>query len=96
MLIYSSCGVFLSVQAVLAYLIDEFAEHSASANAAARILSNVMGFAFPLFAPQLYNTLGYGWGNSLLAFLYLAIGVPAPFLLWKWGPRIRATGRPTQ
>lgn len=89
-----SFGVMLSSQAFLAYIIDEFGKHSASANAGVRILSNIMGFAFPIFAPKLYRELGYGWGNSLLAFLYLAMGVPAPLLLWKWGPKLRALGRP--
>ena len=47
----------------------------------------------PFHSPQLYECLGYGWGNSLLGFLYLAMGVPAPLLLWKWGPKIEAIGR---
>jgi hypothetical protein len=34
--------------------------------------------------------LGYGWGNSLLGFLAIAIGVPAPFLFWFYGERLRA------
>jgi hypothetical protein len=58
-------GVMMSFNSIVAYLIDEFGEHAASANAASRMLSNVMGFTFPLFAPQLYRQLGYGWGNSL-------------------------------
>jgi nitrate/nitrite transporter NarK len=89
-----SGGVQIGSNAMFAYLIDEFGEHSASANASARALSMAMGFGFPLFAPQLYETLGYGWGNSLLSFLYIAIGIPAPLLLWKWGAKIRAIGRP--
>jgi MFS family permease len=86
-------GVMMSSNSIVAYLIDEFDEHAASANAASRMLSNVMGFTFPLFAPQLYRQIGYGWGNSLLAFSYIAIGWPAPFLLWFWGAKMRAVGR---
>ncbi|PMD33874.1 MFS multidrug transporter [Hyaloscypha variabilis F] len=88
-----SGGVMMSSSSIVAYIIDEFGEHAASANAASRMLSNVMGFSFPLFAPQLYKHLGHGWGNSLLAFLYIAIGWPAPILLWKWGAKLRAVGR---
>lgn len=86
-------GDFLGSQASSAYLYDEFTTHSASANAANRLLSNIMGFVFPLFAPQLYERLDYGWGNSLLAFIWIAIVVPIPFVLWFWGDRLRAMGR---
>ncbi|KAL0776021.1 hypothetical protein CaCOL14_007308 [Colletotrichum acutatum] len=65
-----TCGTFVTGSAINAYLIDEF-KHAASASAAARMLSNVFGFAFPIFAPQLFSRLGYGWGNSLLAFVFI-------------------------
>lgn len=87
-----TCGSFILSQGMVAYLLDEF-QHAASANAAARTLSYILGFAFPIFAPQMYDRLGYGWGNSLLAFVFLAIGAPAPLLLWIWGSKLRAWGR---
>ncbi|GAM41495.1 hypothetical protein TCE0_042r14657 [Talaromyces pinophilus] len=86
-------GDFLGSQASAAYLYDEFTTHAASANAANRLLSNIMGFVFPLFAPQLYERLDYGWGNSLLAFIWIVTVVPIPFVLWVWGDRLRAKGR---
>jgi MFS family permease len=86
------CGSFLLAQALLAYLLDEFS-HAASANAASRMLSNMLGFAFPIFAPQLYRRLGYGWGNSVLAFLFIGLGCPVPLLLWVYGAKLRALGR---
>jgi len=36
--------------------------------------------------------LGYGWGNSILAFA--ANGLLAPFVLWKFGAKYRAKGKP--
>ncbi|KAJ5279797.1 hypothetical protein N7478_005169 [Penicillium angulare] len=87
-----TCGSFVLAQGMLAYLLDEV-EHAASANAAGRMLSNICGFAFPIFAPQMYDKLGYGWGNSLLAFVFIALGVPTPFLLWIWGSKLRALGK---
>lgn len=87
-----TCGSFVLSQGMVAYLLDEI-QHAASANAAARMLSYILAFAFPTFAPQMYDRLGYGWGNSLLAFVFLAIGAPVPLLLWIWGPRLRAWGR---
>lgn len=90
-----TCGTFITGSAVNAYLIDEF-KHAASASAAARMLSNVFGFAFPIFAPQLFNKLGYGWGNSLMAFVFIVVGLPCPVILWLWGANLRALGRGNQ
>ncbi|KAI1482815.1 putative florfenicol exporter [Daldinia eschscholtzii] len=87
-----TCGSSILSQALLAYTLDIFGELGASANAATRLLSNVLGFVFPIFAPQLYDRLGYGWGNSLLAFIFVALGLPVPLLLWRWGRGLRALG----
>jgi hypothetical protein len=38
----------------------------------------------------MYASLNYGWGNSLLAFIAIAIGLPAPLLIWVYGERLRA------
>ncbi len=89
-------GSFLWAQSVLAYLRDQFTKHAASANAASRVLSYVLGFAFPIFAPQLYKKLGYGWGNTLLALIIIVFAWPAPFFLWKFGERLRAAGKDSQ
>ena len=88
------CGIILGTQAMHLYVLDAYAEYTASAAAAAQLLRSITGFAFPIFAPQMYQTLGYGWGNSVLAFLFLALGVPAPLLLWKYGAKLRAMGKP--
>jgi len=76
-------------QARQGYAIDAYAEHVSSAQAAMQFWSSMAAFAFPLFAPALYKALGYGWGNSTLAIIYLVIGVPAPVVLWVWGPKLR-------
>ncbi|RAK81850.1 MFS general substrate transporter [Aspergillus fijiensis CBS 313.89] len=86
-------GSFILSQGMLAYLLDEFTTHAASANAAARMLSNILGFVFPIFAPDLYAALGYGWGNSLLGFIFVAVCWPIPVILWVYGSRLRAIGR---
>ncbi|KAI4732542.1 MFS multidrug transporter [Aureobasidium sp. EXF-12298] len=88
------CGVIVGTQAMQAYVMDSFPTHVASASAASQLLRSITGFAFPLFAPSLYAKLGYGWGNSLLAFVFIAIGVPAPLILWKYGAKLRAMGKP--
>lgn len=40
----------------------------------------------------MYDALGLGWGNSLLAFIALAT-VPPTYLLMKNGERIRTSPR---
>jgi MFS family permease len=87
------CGIIAGTQAMQAYVMDAFKKHVASASAASQLLRSIAGFAFPLFAPQMYQTLGYGWGNSLLVSLFMAIGIPAPIILWKYGARLRARGK---
>lgn len=86
-------GSFVGAQAVMAYQLDEFAEYSASANAASRVVSYILAFVFPIFAPSMYAKLGYGWGNSTLAMATIVLGLPACWVLWLWGAKIRALGR---
>jgi hypothetical protein len=38
----------------------------------------------------MYDALGLDWGNSMLAFIGIGLGIPAPLLLWKYGPTLRA------
>jgi hypothetical protein len=41
-----------------------------------------MGGTFLLLAgPRLYDSLGYGWGNTLLGFLALLFGIPSDLLV---------------
>lgn len=77
------------------YLVDSFPLHSASAIAVTEILLALSGATFPLAGPALYNTLGVGWGNSLLGFLTLMF-VPLPWILLKYGERIRKRGERIQ
>ncbi|KAG0649113.1 MFS transporter cpaT [Hyphodiscus hymeniophilus] len=62
--------------------------YAASALAAATVSRAVVGAILPLAGESMYNALGLGWGNSLLAFIALAF-CPVPILLFKYGERIR-------
>ena len=42
----------------------------------------------PLSGLKMYNALGFGWGNSLLAFIALAL-VPVPVAFVFYGEKIR-------
>lgn len=86
-------GSFVSSKGYMAYQLDEFGDYGASAGAASRMLSYSLAFVLPIFAPDLYETFGYGWGNSTLAFITLVLGVPVVAALWLWGEKLRAVGR---
>ncbi|KAF5597810.1 major facilitator superfamily transporter [Fusarium pseudocircinatum] len=88
------CGIILNTQALQAYVMDAFRKYVASASAASQFLRSIAGFAFPIFAPAMYHKLDYGWGNSLLALVFIVLGWPAPFLLWRYGATLRAKGTP--
>jgi hypothetical protein len=45
--------------------------------AAVAFLRSLAGFGFPLFAPTMYNALGYGKGDTVLASVAIVIGCPA-------------------
>ncbi|RDW69360.1 MFS multidrug transporter-like protein [Coleophoma cylindrospora] len=84
-----AAGTIVGFQCVQTYLVDSYARYAASAIAAATVLRSLAGFGFPLFAPYMYDALKYGWGNSLLAFIAIGLGWPAPILLWKFGETLR-------
>lgn len=49
----------------------------------------MLGFVFPLFGAQMYEALGIGWGNTLLAGLAIVIGIPFPIWIWYKGEEMR-------
>lgn len=70
------------------YLIDAFTTFAASALAAATVLRSTFSAVIPLAGPAMYNQLGFGWGNSLLAFIALAFGA-IPLVFFRYGERLR-------
>ena len=63
---------FLPCFPCITLLTDSF-----SAIAASSCLRSIAGFGFPLFASDMYNALGYGKGNTILAAIAIGIGCPA-------------------
>jgi hypothetical protein len=56
------------------------------------VLRSLGGAFLPLAGQKMYRALGYGWGNSLLAFIGLLI-VPVAWLFWAKGEGIRKRWR---
>ncbi|THV00271.1 MFS polyamine transporter [Dendrothele bispora CBS 962.96] len=90
---FIGAGVILTFQSMQTYVVDCFTLHAASALAAVSCLRSFAGFGFPLFAPTMYDHLGFGVGNSILAAVSIGIGVPAPILFWKYGKSIRGASK---
>lgn len=85
-----SLGMQVFDTTLYAYVMDAYPEHISSASAATQLLRSLLAFAFPLFSHKMYETLGYGWGNSLLALLSIGIALPACGILWRFGARLRS------
>ncbi|KAI3322812.1 MFS general substrate transporter [Xylariaceae sp. AK1471] len=77
--------VFFSIQT---YLVDAFTIYAASALASNTIIRSVAGAVLPLAGLQLYERLGYGWGNSLLGFIAILF-LPVSFIILKYGELLR-------
>lgn len=83
---FSFIAVFQTIQN---YLIDMNTRIAASSIASCSIYRSVFGFALPLAATPMYDKLNYGWGNTMCAFIALALGIPFPIFCLVYGERLR-------
>ncbi|KAK0637700.1 Efflux pump rdc3 [Lasiodiplodia hormozganensis] len=81
-------GLLSCMLCIQTYLVDPFTIHASSAMAANTLVRSTLGATLPLCALEMYDALGLGWGNSILAFIALAV-VPVPVLFSLYGERIR-------
>ena len=81
-------GLLATFMPIQTYLVDAFTIYAASALAANTVLRSLVGALLPLAGQKMYDTLGLGWGNSLLAFIAIAM-CPIPVIFYKYGERIR-------
>lgn len=85
-------GMIAIVMAISTYLVDAFPLHAASVTAANAVIRSILGALMPLVGLDLYDALGFGWGNSLLGFIALALA-PIPVLFAIFGGKLRAKTR---
>lgn len=85
-------GIYYVNLVTYVYLVDAFTLYAASAASAESFLRSIFGAVLPLAGPALYNNLGMGWGNTLLALIAAAFA-PTSFLLIKYGGMIRTNPR---
>ncbi|KAK4145643.1 general substrate transporter [Dichotomopilus funicola] len=77
-------GIMMCIQN---YLLDVYPRAAASVTAALAVLRSLAGALLPLCAVSMYGALDMGWGNSLLAFIAVAL-IPIPLLFYFFGARL--------
>lgn len=82
-------GLVCVFQTIQNYLIDMNTRFAASSVAAAALFRSLFGFTFPLFARKMYSAMGYGWGNTMCAFIGIALGIPFPIFCYLYGEKLR-------
>jgi MFS family permease len=82
---FGMMGIYLPIQT---YIIDSYPGYAASANATLTASRSLVGALLPLAGPQMFQTLGLGWGNSLLGFVAVAF-IPVPIVFSRYGQAIR-------
>lgn len=87
----AGCAIITIWISIQVYLVDAFTTYAVSAVAANTIIRSTFGAFLPLAGQPLYNKLGLGWGNSLLAFIALAM-VPIPWVFLRYGEMMRNRG----
>ncbi|KAK9236691.1 major facilitator superfamily domain-containing protein [Lipomyces kononenkoae] len=86
-------GVLATFSPTITYLVDAYTIYAASASSASSMVRSLGGAVLPLAGPPMYSALGYGWGNTLLAFIMLAI-TPLPLLMYFKGESLRKNFSP--
>ncbi|KAI4527333.1 fungal hydrophobin [Schizophyllum commune Loenen D] len=81
-------SIFVIYNGVFSYLADCYGPFASSALAGQSLARNMMGVAFPLFTVQMFDALGYRWGNTLFALVAIVL-MPIPFVLLFWGSKLR-------
>jgi MFS family permease len=87
-LLFTVCAMgtalMLAMIPVMAYVVDAFGLFSASAMTGVIVTRCLMGTFLPLTAPPLVDSLGYGWGFTVLAGFSLLMA-PIPILMLRYG-----------
>ncbi|KAE8549501.1 hypothetical protein EYB25_008023 [Talaromyces marneffei] len=81
-------GLMWLLLSIDTYLVDAYPLYAASSIGATTVFRSFISAFLPLAGPSMYARLGLGWGNSLLAFIAIAL-VPIPLLFLRYGERVR-------
>lgn len=84
-----TAGCYICSSSVSVYTIDAYTRFAASAVSTNLVLRSHFSALFPLFAPYMFRTVGFGWGATVLAGGFAVIGFGTVAVLWFWGETIR-------
>ncbi|KAJ5273831.1 hypothetical protein N7478_008956 [Penicillium angulare] len=87
-----SIGIFFIFESCYSYTSDCYGENSSSAIAGQGFMRNTLGAISPLFATQFFENLGSQYAGLLLALIATALTF-IPFILYKFGPALRARSK---
>ncbi|KAI5303002.1 hypothetical protein KEM56_000134 [Ascosphaera pollenicola] len=85
-------GIFFIVESCYSYTADCYGENSSSAIAGQGFFRNTLGAVTPLFASQFFHNVGSQYAGLILA-LIATILTFIPFILFKYGPTLRARSK---
>merc|ERR1712000_703761 len=86
--IFTGFGLMSIFLQALNYLVDAYLMFAASAIAGNTFMRSLAGAGFPLFARQMFEGMGIQWASTLLGCV-AALLAPIPFVLYKYGAKIR-------
>lgn len=85
-------GIFFIFESCYSYTADCYGENSSSAIAGQGFMRNTLGAVSPLFATQFFTNLGSQYAGLLLALIATLLTL-IPFVLYKYGPALRARSK---
>lgn len=85
-------GIFFIFESCYSYTSDCYGENSSSAIAGQGFMRNTLGAVSPLFASQFFHNLGSQYAGLLLALIATLLTF-IPFILYKFGPDLRARSK---
>ncbi|GKZ35722.1 hypothetical protein AbraIFM66950_006474 [Aspergillus brasiliensis] len=81
-------GSVVVVSGIADYVVDAYCKYAGSAMACFVVGENTVSAFLPLATSSMYNTLGFQWASTLLAFISLLLTL-APLSFIFWGKTIR-------
>lgn len=85
-------GGCLIFNCIFCYQAHAYPKYAASALAGNDFMRSSFAAGFPLFATAMFHNLGVGWACTLLGCLTVLF-VPYPFVLYRYGRKIRLASR---
>lgn len=91
-IVFLYAGLLLVYLTAFNYLADSYTLYAASALAAMNVCRNTLGAIVPLFGTNVYDALGVHGAGSLVAGIATLLSL-VPFLIFKYGSRLRARSK---